>query len=306
MEIRMLTQAGEFAAFEPLLPLGVAPDGPEIVLGAWAGAKEDKQAPLYPAGTLVARMMEQGELRIEWLYVNPPHRRGRLGSELIGYLAEAAAWQEQVFMLTASFDEAAAQCGVRAVFEHEGFEIEPAGTAYSFTLQQLATLPVLQRYGARTEGLELVDLAEAGAPLLNTATTLLEKGGAPVQLPLVAEAYAPGSLLCRQGRQVVGVLLVAAQGGQLSLPLLYTTSAPAVPALVAGAAARLQALHPPQTVVRLCAATPPALALAQKLLPEAEHQPVWLAVMELPLMDTDQIAWMEKVLVFEDEDEEAR
>ena len=277
MEVCVLTPADldKFAhLYPPELP-GELP-GDELLLGC------AEAQPPRAAGILMAHV-EDGEVLVDWLYVDEDCRRKGGGKGMLDLLireAEASGMVDGVSILFSERDE-----DMEKLLEACGFLVFSNGVdcGYETVLRAFPKLPA----PGEKEG-ELVPLGEVPGAEHARFASVLDKGvipGAAVPTPFDPAAYLPESSACLADGKLQGLCLLEGDREALSIAWIYSgASTPAtLPALVNDAISRAKAQYAPETPLRFASVNGSVREIIERYIPVKQRVEVYLATVRFDL-----------------------
>ena len=213
MEINLLTPI-DLDKFGHLFPPYLLNELPadEILLGC---IKED---PLDAAGILMAHPVE-GELFVDWIYVDEPYRRQGAGKAMLDILVDTA-------------DESGAVDGVTVVFSQNQEHMEPFLEACGFGvfmregdkgfLSSLGDFPKLPVKDAPVG--EILPLPKVPEKVLQRFSDLLSDTAVPgvaIDPPIEADRYLPESCMLLVDETIRGACLLEKNDSSLSIAWIF-------------------------------------------------------------------------------------
>lgn len=279
MEIDLLTPL-ELEKFEHLFPPYLLSELPadEILLGC---VNED---PLDAAGILMAHP-DEGELFIDWIYVDEPYRGKGAGKAMLDILVDTAAEADAVDAVSVVFSQDQPDlepflkaCGF-AVFMREG------DTGYLCSLGAFPKLPVKSQPVG-----ELLPLPKVPAKALRSFSDLLSEAAVPgiaIETPIEAERYLPESCMLLENGTIRGACFLEKNDVGLSIAWIFNNcSVPdMIVHIVNESIGLLQKHYPADTLLRFASVNPGVERFIDRRVPVLHRAEIYIATYRFDLED---------------------
>ena len=279
MEINLLTplDLDKFAhLFPPYLLKELPAD--EILLGCV------NEAPLDAAGILMAHPVD-GELFVDWIYVDEPYRRKGAGKEMLDLLVDTAAECEDVDGITLVFSQDHAD--VEPFLEACGFGVlmREGDKGFLTTLGEFPKLPV----NGDPVG-EILPLPKVPEAALQSFSDLLSDSsllGITVEMPLEADRYLPESCMLLAEGRIRGVCLLEANESGLSIGWIYNNcpSPDSIIHIVNQSVGLLREKYPADTPLSFASVNPGVERFIERRIPVISRAEIYIGTYRFDLED---------------------